>query len=222
MSGLDVALEKLVPLAEQFGPFLFAILFLLVITRTAQSYYRECSTRKPPAPPEELKAYRNYFVCSMWFGIAVTTLSIGWWVYVHMKGNHTYLVTIRNLQHDEEVSADYYSRRAQKSVDAALAPMHDLHFIIVQDQPFNVGDKFTFLVYKRPPQFVPGMPGVVPAQVTVKYNGRRQDTFSVDFRSPTPTLILANDDRAPAPTFAMDILTAKAAYLASLPNALSR
>lgn len=217
MSGLDTTIEKLVPLAEQFGPFLFAVLFLLVITRTAHSYYRESSTRIPPAQPDELKAYRNYFVCSMWFGLAVTTLSIGWWVYVHMQGNHTYQVTINNLQQDEEVSAEYFSRRSIHSIDNGLAPLHDLQFLIVQNQPFNVGETFTFFIYKRPAKVDPGTPGIVPTKVFVKYNGHPFDTFNADFSAASPGLKPVSGQVAAVSEFSpKDILTAKRRYEAAL------
>jgi hypothetical protein len=222
MAGIDTAIEKLVPLAEQFGPFLFSILFLLVITRTAHGYYRDCTMRKPPASAEEVKAYRNYFVCSMWFGIAVTTLSIGWWVFVHLQSTHTYQMTVLNLHDGEEVSAEYYSRRGIRAVGANIAPMHDLYFIIVQPQPFNVGDKFTFYVYKRPQSVTAGSPGIVPTEVVVKYSGRSADTFSVDFSKTKPELQLVNSEPAPAALPARDIALAKIQYLAALTGGRSQ
>jgi hypothetical protein len=52
--------KDLVQLAADFGPFLFAILFIMVVTRTAHGYYRECSTRTEPlASPEECQCVKG-------------------------------------------------------------------------------------------------------------------------------------------------------------------
>ena len=59
-------LSKLTNLAFQFGPFLFALLFSLIITRWAHKIYREANQRK--APDEERETYRFYFIGTAIFG----------------------------------------------------------------------------------------------------------------------------------------------------------
>ncbi len=208
-----------VRLAEQFGPFLFAILFLLVITRTAHGYYQECNSRKHPAASEqEKKTYRSYFICSMWFGIGLTTLSIAWWVYVHLQGQHIYQVTVLNLQADEVVNAEYYSKRAIRPVDPGAVVMHDLYFVIVQEQPFKIGDTFSFFVFKTPPNAgAPGAPGVVPAEIKVQYSGRPQDRFRLQLNVPEPKFIVADGEAAPGSIFTADDIARAQRHVASLP-----
>ena len=191
MSEVNLMLSQVVPLAEQFGPFVFAILFVVVITRTAHGYYRECSTRVPAATPDELKTYKNYFNLSMWFGVAVTTLSIFWWLYAHLNATHVNQVTIKDLKKGEEVSADYFSKLAPHAEAVGLAPMRDLSFVIVQREPFFEGEQFAFLMYKQPAD---PTKGVIPTKVFIKYSGHDIESFVANFESTIPTLELASQE----------------------------
>jgi hypothetical protein len=162
------AFERVVQLALQFGPFLFAILFILVVTRTAYGYYNDCITRTaPPASAEERKTYRFYFLCSVWAGIAVMALSIDWWVYAQSRGNNVYQVAIVNLKSDEYISADYFTKSVQRPVVRGGSPIHDDYLLVVQDKPFQIGDKFTFSYYKVAGVPGSGLVGVDPVELGV-------------------------------------------------------
>jgi hypothetical protein len=50
------AMDALSGLAYQFGPFFFAVLFTLVITRSAKRWYSEVDGKKDPG---EKAAYQN-------------------------------------------------------------------------------------------------------------------------------------------------------------------
>ncbi len=200
MSGdtLDLStFETIVRLAEQFGPFLFAILFLLVITRTAHSYYQECNTRKHPAASEqEKKTYRTYFICSMWSGIVVMALSIGWWVYAQSRGTNTYQVAIVDLKDDETVLADYFYRKVPRPTISGAATIHDDYFLIVQDQPFQIGEKLKFDFFKAHPSSTPNG-GILGTRLEIKYEGKKQDTYRLTLDAGTPALTaVAQDDSA--------------------------
>jgi hypothetical protein len=61
MDGTEKAIETLANAGFLWGPFFFSILFMLVITRMAHSYYRDVNVRtSPPASPEEKTTYRLY------------------------------------------------------------------------------------------------------------------------------------------------------------------
>src|SRR5215469_15946314 len=76
------SIGSLVKLAYDFGLFLFALLFLLVVTRTSHKYYYEITGRtQPPATPSQTAVYRLYFVSSFIFGIVLVIASVGWWIY---------------------------------------------------------------------------------------------------------------------------------------------
>lgn len=191
-----------VQLASQFGPFLFAILFILVVTRTARGYYNEANTRtNPPASPQEIQAYKFYFMCSVWCGIGVMVLSIAWWFYVQSRGTYVYQVAIINLTPDETISADYYEQTHPHPVVVGGINLTDDYFIIVQDHPFNVGDKFDFALYKKPPaNSIPAGDGVAGLPIEVTFTGKFTDRFRVQFDDRgQPELVVA--DKEPTENF---------------------
>lgn len=187
----------LVRLGEEFGPFLFAILFIVFVTRTAHSFYQECTTRQNPvASEDEKRTYRFYFVCSVWCGIAVMTISIGWWIYGKVKGPHVYQVAIVNIQDNERLIADYFNKQVTRPAVPGAPVVHDYYFLLVKTEPFRVGEKFAFDYY-RIPRGVSG--GLAPQahQFEIKYEGRPQDRFRISVEAGAPKLILvADNDRA--------------------------
>jgi hypothetical protein len=193
--------EVLVQLANEFGPFLFAILFILFVTRTAHGYYKECSTRQnPAASDEERRTYRFYFVCSMWCGVLVMMLSIGWWVYARINGPHVFQIAIVNLQSDEQLLADYYFKRVPRPSPPGAPVVSDYFFLLVKPAPFEVGEKFAFDYYKIPAIPAGAPSGVAPQAhaIEVAYAGHSQDRYRivVDAASGAPKLeVAANDDR---------------------------
>jgi hypothetical protein len=194
--------EAITRLAEQFGPFLFAILFILVVTRTARGYYVSCMTRKEPPPSkEEQKTYRLYFLCSVWVGIVVMALSIGWWVYAQAKGNHVYQVAVVDLGPDELVLSDYYFKTSQRPSIPGANSGHDTYFLIVQDQPFKVGETFEFDYFKLPTGPTAGTTGVARKRIEIKYSGNRADKYRVIADAAGTRLEVVAQDTRPAELF---------------------
>ncbi len=208
-------IESVTRLAQQFGPFLFAILFILVITRTAHGYYRECMTRVKPAPTEqEQKTYRLYFLSSVWVGIAAMALSIGWWFYAQERGNNVYQIAIVDLKADEKILSSYYFKDAPRPTIGDVATMHDTYFLIVQDQPFQSGDRLAFQYFKIPANPGPNGTGVSYRQLEVQYTSGNKLTYRVVSDDAMPHLdLLARDDRGPGEIFtARDVVTARERY----------
>lgn len=204
-------IETITRLAEQFGPFLFAILFILVVTRTARSYYRECATRKDPPPTQqELKTYRTYFLSSVWVGIAVMCLSIGWWIYAQSRGFYVYQVAIVDLQDDETILADYYLKRVDRPAVPGVTPAHDRYFLIVRNEPFKIGERFTFEYFKMPSDSTAFGTGIASMRVQVKYSGVSQESYRLDGSQ----LVIAQHHATPAQVFAPDEVDAAAARYA--------
>ena len=184
------AFERMVQLAEQFGPFLFAVLFILVITRTAHRYYREAITRtEPPASPEERRTYRFYFLCSIWAGLAVMSLAIGWWLYANWRGNNFYQVAILNLRENEGISTNYFTKKVSRPVIVGGTPVHDVYLLIVRDRPFQVGEKFSVSYYKLTSTPESGLVGVDPVTLNIVYSGRARESFRVAEQDGVPSLI---------------------------------
>jgi hypothetical protein len=188
---MDVStVETLARLAQQFGPFLFAILFIVFVTRTAHGYYRESATRtNPGASAEEKRAYRFYFICSIWAGLAVMMLAIGWWFYVNWRGNNVYQVAILNLQDDEVISADYFTKKVQRPPVVGGSPIHDEYLLIVRDEPFEIGEKFAFSYYKFGPMPVSGLGRIDPVPLEIAYSGKSKENFRMGLENGVPTLV---------------------------------
>jgi hypothetical protein len=210
-------LEAITRLAEQFGPFLFAVLFIMVVTRTARGYYVECMTRRhPPPSDQEQKTYRLYFVSSVCVGIMVMTLSIGWWFYVQAKGNHVYQVAIIGLKADETVLADYYFKQVQRPTVAGGRVEHDTYFLIVRDNPFKVGERFAFEYFKIPTDLTAGATGITGQPVEIKYAGNGSNTYRV-VTDPAGTRFeaVAQNDTTAGQVFAAEEIRAAVATYAS-------
>jgi len=202
------AIEALTRLAEQFGPFLFALLFIIFVTRTAHGYYAGCMARTAPPPTEqETKTYRLYFISSFVVGIVVMTLSVGWWFYRQAKGNYVYQISILNLAPEEKVVSEYYSRTNIRQSIPGIAPNHDALFLIVRDKPYAVGQTLSFQYVKQTPAAVSSGAGsssligsaLSPTLIEVKYEGGTFLAYKVTNDSSGPRLVVvAQDDRGPA------------------------
>jgi hypothetical protein len=180
-------LDSIARSAAQYGPFLFAVLFILIVTRTAHKYYQESNTRQqPPATEEEKATYRSYFTISIWVGIALTLVSIGWWIYVQMQGTNVYQIAINGLQPNETVSSNYYSMTKPEPTIPGAVILTDYLFMVVQNAPFKVGDKFEIYYFKIPPRPSSGTAGdqpsgvgIAPVPLQVQYSGNPSDTYQV-------------------------------------------
>jgi hypothetical protein len=187
------AFERTVQLAEQFGPFLFAVLFILVITRTAHGYYHDAITRADPhASVEERRTYRFYFLCSVWAGLVVMTLAIGWWLYANWRGSNFYQVAILNLKDNEMISADYFTKSVQRPLVSGGTPIHDVYLLILRDSPFRVGEKFPLSYYKLERAPESGLVGVDPISLEITYSGKPLESFHVSVKDGVPSLIADN------------------------------
>jgi hypothetical protein len=199
---MDVStLETITRLAAQYGPFLFAMLFILVVTRTAHTYYRESNMRQQPrASEEEKKTYRSYFTTSAWVGVALALLSIGWWIYVQMVGPGIYQVAIVGLRPDEAILSQYFSKTVPRPTMPGADTLTDDYFIISQEQPLKIGDKFEFYYFKTQATHTPSPPGAQPATPTgvsgtslkITYSGNKQETYEVTQTNGAVSLRLAS------------------------------
>lgn len=167
-------LEVLVRLAFEFGPFLFAILFMMVITRMAQKFYERVRTRTTPQPsPEERTAYRTFFVSSFVFGMLLVALSVGWWFYSHLSDEHNYEIVIVDLPHGGHLSSIQYDRVYRQEIrnennrrDGTV----EYRLLIVSDEPYAPGEPIALRIsYPREPSDTAQVPlaggiGPMPAE----------------------------------------------------------
>jgi hypothetical protein len=213
-------IETLTRLAEQFGPFLFAILFILFVTRTARGYYVECMTRTaPPSTEQEQKTYRMYFVCSVWVGIVVMGLSIGWWIYTQARGNHVYQISITDLDPDETILSSYYSKDIPHPTMPNVRPPHDAYFLVVQDRPFELGDRLAFQYFHHSTGGAAIGTGSAGKKIEVKYAGGNILRYRLvsDQAGPRLEADARNDRGSPTVFTADDVHRAKRVVAAMRP-----
>ncbi|MET3131143.1 cbb3-type cytochrome oxidase subunit 3 [Oxalobacteraceae bacterium GrIS 1.11] len=154
-----------------WGPFFFSILFILVVTRTAHSYYARVNERlSPPASAEERQDYRNYFRFSSLFGMLLVFVSVGWWIYAQLQA-HTFQGVIIGLEQDQQIVAtddDLYYRAVQR--DAGNGHLiRDYQFVIVRNTPFVTGQAFRLEFYPNAGAIGEAKPQ--PVNLLLEYRG---------------------------------------------------
>lgn len=132
-----------------FGPFFFAVFFMLVITGSAHYWYSKVVQRTaPPASDAEKTIYRNYFWLSFSCGILLVFVSVGWWLYTNWK-EHSFQGVVIGLEMSQNLVAgeeDYYTREVNRKQGAG-GEVKDYHFAIVRPKPFTTGQTFTLKFY---------------------------------------------------------------------------
>lgn len=180
-------LTTLVSLAEQFGPFLFAILFILVVTRTAHQWYREAVTRSQHANPAEIRTLRLYFVLSVYCGIGAMLLSVGWWFYAQTRGMYYYQFSIAELQNDDQINSQYFNKTVPMPLVEGTVQLRDEYFLIGQPTPFSKGQKFTIQYFRLPNGTGANTGSVItPQDLTITYSGNSTDAFKLTAQSGQP------------------------------------
>ena len=113
-------------------------------------------------------------------------LSISWWIYVQLQGPSIYQIAILGLQQDESILSEYYSKTVTRPTIPGAEVLHDEYFIVAQDQPLKIGDRFEFYYFKTPasptvaaPVGQPAGIGLAGTQVDIKYSGNKLDTYEV-------------------------------------------
>lgn len=134
------SIEPLTVLAYQYGPFLFALLYMLLIPIIASKMYisllKEHITDKGTGK-RAFDNYNFYFRLSAWCGVILVLCTVVWWLYLQsqlLQRDYVYQGTIVNA--DEE---DYFHRIAADQrvyFDRQVIDHHvEWKFAIVTDKP---------------------------------------------------------------------------------------
>jgi hypothetical protein len=132
-------LDALSNVAYQFGPFFFAVLFTLVITRSARQWYAQ-----PNLEPEQQAAFRNYFYACWIFGMLLVVASVAWWIRTQWEGHHAFAGKIVALRPNQQLSAvsddqNFWSR-IWAHQNSPMGNLSDYSFVVVGDRPFRKGE----------------------------------------------------------------------------------
>lgn len=198
--------------AAQLGPFLFAVLFNLIITLVAYRFYNEASKRN--APDTELNTYRSYFRVVTTFGILLVIISIGWW-FRQQPAVHVFGGVIQDLKPYERIASEnLYFRTVPKP-----APFEDdlhetnVHFLAVQDKPFTENDDFEISYGKGTDSSTRQSD-----KFTVKFTPGPQRKFKVAFDKSTSTSKLIQLNQSPKETQSRSFITLSSAFAFPLAN----
>jgi len=149
----ETSIESFARASLEYGPFLFAILFNLVITRWAYKMYNAAVTRvTPSASQEEKSTYRTYFFAVVACGIVLVIASVTWWFYAQTFP-YVYRGVIQSLKDFEKVTSNtLYFKKALREPDiGATTQYRDEYFLVLQDKPFRDTDEFELRFSKGKP-----------------------------------------------------------------------
>lgn len=139
-------LTALTELAFQFGPFFFALLFTLVISRWSYKIYHaqgKSSTR-------ETDTYRWVFISTTAFGMILVIVSVIWW-WNYRPTTFVFRGEIKNLKEYERVvsSSLYFKSKWTGVIEEGVPQYHDEEFAVIQDVPFSLNQQFDMMFSKR-------------------------------------------------------------------------
>ncbi len=125
-------LSDLTKLAYQFGPFFFALLFVLGISRWA---YKKYDTAKEQ---DKKKTNKLVYISTMSFGIFLVILSVIWW-WKYQPTLFVFKGEIKNLKEYERICSNNLFLKSNWSgrLTQDIGQLHDDEFIIIQDKPFK-------------------------------------------------------------------------------------
>lgn len=132
MHSIDTSsASDMAQVAYDFGPFLFAILFITTITIFAQqAYVRETD-------PSRASALRIYFFGSFVFGLILVTTCVSWWIYDRISSK-SYVYAVRIAGYDKDTvalsSSDAYSQEVTFPDRQSQA-----NFVFVRSRPIPKG-----------------------------------------------------------------------------------
>jgi len=137
-------ISQLTKLSYQYGPFLFALLFNLVISRWGYKIYNRAIQRKDPkATEQELKTYRGYFLGTAIFGVILVIISIIWW-FITQTSVHVFTGKIVSLKEYEKVTSStlFFRPVFVAKLEENIPQIRDENFLFIQNKPFTTEQKF--------------------------------------------------------------------------------
>jgi hypothetical protein len=167
--------STLAPLAQQYGPFFFSVLYDVVIAGWASaSYGKVCSRTDPPADHEERSAHRLYFFFTWSFGALITILSVYWWA-THQP-IYTYSGVIRMLKSGEELLSDsFFFQREYDPAESETQQTRDEKFLLVRSTPIAASQAFR-MKYRKPGGAVQELKGTFgPPDAAYKIHWNQQN-----------------------------------------------
>lgn len=159
----------LAAVALEYGPFLFAILFVTYLTILAQRAYAKADD------PDERKTFRTYFFVSFFFGLALVSVCVTWWIYDRVKPQRfVYTVDIQNVP--TQVKFIPTDACISESLTDPQLPFQVVHAVFVEDKRLQPGQKLRLdeLLQSsglgKPPSPVQRLLSISEPNITIDYS----------------------------------------------------
>lgn len=142
--------SELAPKAFQYGPFLFALVYLVIARWACNAYTNACKRKDPPASDREKNTYRLYFLGTAGFGGTLVVVSIIWWC-LHQPFIHVFKGVIKDLSEYEKITSGdlYFNRVFHEPTSPEDLQYYDAHFVATQERPFTASQVFTLRYRKK-------------------------------------------------------------------------
>lgn len=136
--------------AYDFGPFLFAILFITPLTALALRYYLKEQN------PDRINTLKIYFYSSFIFGLLLVTTSVTWWIYDRVSSK-SYVYTVRIDGFDKD-SVALMSSEAYYQELMINDRQPEANFVFIKRRPIPKGQAMEIDAY--PPSGVGAGPDI--------------------------------------------------------------
>jgi hypothetical protein len=175
----DIA-ASLTKLASDYGPFLFAILFTLIVPIRAYQNFRDCAAKfpEPTATEQCLVRESELYFRSTWIaGFVLIAFSVGWWLYLNWDVLHhkdrsywiTYEGEISGVTPDDVLDAQQNAHTYMWAVDY---PYRHYQFLVLTHAP--VSDPILIPIYWLSVQQMGGrQSGYGPHSVSFKFDPKQ-------------------------------------------------
>jgi hypothetical protein len=191
----DIA-TSLTKLASDYGPFLFAILFALIVPVRTYQNFRDCTT-KFPAPNEFqrdlIRESEMYFRYTWIAGFVLIAFSVAWWLYLNydiqrLRDSHYYVrynAVISNVSANDELDIS--------DQDAYLyfvnTPYPHYQFVLLRQNPVSSVEPFVLNWLDR--RQAPGQSGLGGQFVTLVFDPKQQNYTLRRDATQLPTKVVA-------------------------------
>lgn len=129
-------------LASDYGPFLFAILFSLIVPLRAFQNFRDCTMKFPsPDATQSMLIHESetYFRSTWIAGFVLIAFSVGWWLYLHFD---------QRVVIDNNYWVSYEGEISGVSTDDVLDSAPNGHvYVWAVDQPYR---HYQYIVLQHP------------------------------------------------------------------------
>jgi len=104
------SIGRLTAWAAQYGPFLFAVLFVALVPILGQAWFKKILQTKIAGGAKvreaTIQVYKFYWISGVVFGLLLVAVTVAWWMFVQLN----YVLPYSKEQFDKQVSAEFSKR----------------------------------------------------------------------------------------------------------------